>query len=61
MNLDLTVNPDFSQVEADQQVTDLDRFEIFFPEQRQFFLENADLFATFGNSSARPFFPEELE
>ena len=48
LNLDLTVNPDFSQVEVDEQVTNLDRFEIFFPERRQFFLENADLFANFG-------------
>jgi len=31
LNLDLTINPDFSQVEVDQQVTNLDRFEIFFP------------------------------
>lgn len=30
LNLDLTVNPDFSQVEVDEQVTNLDRFEIFF-------------------------------
>ena len=30
MNLDLTINPDFSQVETDQQITNLDRFEIFF-------------------------------
>ncbi len=49
LNLDLTVNPDFSQVEVDQQVTNLDRFEIFFPERRQFFLENADLFSSFGH------------
>lgn len=60
MNLDLTVNPDFSQVEVDQQVTNLDRFEIFFPERRQFFLENADLFANFGSSSARPFFSRRI-
>jgi hypothetical protein len=60
MNLDLTVNPDFSQVEADQQVTNLDRFEIFFPERRQFFLENADLFASFGSSGARPFFSRRI-
>ena len=60
MNLDLTINPDFSQVEADQQVTNLDRFEILFPEQRQFFLENADLFASFGTSYARPFFSRRL-
>ena len=60
LNLDLTVNPDFSQVETDQQVTNLDRFEIFFPEQRQFFLENADLFANFGSSRARPFFSRRI-
>lgn len=60
LNLDLTINPDFSQVEADQQVTNLDRFEIYFPEQRQFFLENADLFASFGSSGARPFFSRRI-
>ena len=60
LNLDLTFNPDFSQVEADQQVTNLDRFEIFFPEQRQFFQENADLFAAFGSDGARPFFSRRI-
>lgn len=35
LNLDLTVNPDFSQVEANQQVTNLSRFEIFYPERRR--------------------------
>jgi hypothetical protein len=57
LNLDLTVNPDFSQVE---QVTNLDRFEIFFPERRQFFLENADLFANFGLEQTRPFFSRRI-
>lgn len=60
LNLDLTFNPDFSQVEVDQQVTNLDRFEIFFPERRQFFLENADLFANFGNQNIRPFFSRRI-
>ncbi|PRY89975.1 DUF5916 domain-containing protein [Mongoliibacter ruber] len=60
LNLDLTINPDFSQVEVDQQVTNLDRFEIFFPEQRQFFLENADLFADFGTLGIRPFFSRRI-
>ena len=60
LNLDVTINPDFSQVEVDQQVTNLDRFEIFFPERRQFFLENADLFANFGNNSTRPFFTRRI-
>jgi hypothetical protein len=60
LNLDLTVNPDFSQVEVDQQVTNLDRFEIFFPERRQFFLENADLFGNYGNRGTRPFFSRRI-
>jgi hypothetical protein len=60
LNLDLTVNPDFSQVEVDQQVTNLDRFEIFFPERRQFFLENADLFANFGFDDSTPFFSRRI-
>lgn len=60
MNLDLTINPDFSQVEVDQQVTNLDRFEIFFPEKRQFFQENSDLFANFGLSGTRPFFSRRI-
>lgn len=60
LNLDLTVNPDFSQVEVDQQVTNLSRFEIFYPEKRQFFLENADLFGNFGYSNSRPFFSRRI-
>ena len=60
MNLDLTINPDFSQVEVDRQVTNLDRFELFFPERRQFFLENGDLFASFGYQTIRPFFSRRI-
>lgn len=60
LNLDLTVNPDFSQVEVDQQVTNLSRFEIFFPERRQFFVENSDLFSRFGFSRIRPFFSRRI-
>lgn len=60
LNLDLTVNPDFSQVEVDQQVTNLDRYELFFPEKRQFFLENGDLFANIGNTTLRPFFSRRV-
>ena len=60
INLDLTVNPDFSQVEVDQQVTNLDRFEIFFPEKRQFFLENNDLFGQNGFRRSRPFFSRRI-
>ena len=60
LNLDVTVNPDYSQVEEDRQVTNLDRFELYFPERRQFFLENSDLFANLGSSGARPFFSRRI-
>jgi hypothetical protein len=60
LNLDLTVNPDFSQVDVDQQVTNLNRFELFFPERRQFFLENSDIFNSFGGQETRPFFSRRI-
>ena len=60
LNLDLTINPNFAQVEVDEQVTNLDRFELFFPERRQFFLENSDLFAKFGYNKVRPFFSRRI-
>lgn len=60
LNLDLTINPDFSQVEVDKQVTNLSRFELFFPERRQFFLENDDLFGKFGFPDTRPFFSRRI-
>jgi hypothetical protein len=60
LNLDLTVNPDFSQVEVDNQVTNLTRYSIFLPERRAFFLENADLFAGFGIPPIRPFYSRTI-
>ena len=60
LNLDLTVNPDFSQVDVDQQVTNLSRYELFFPEKRQFFLENGDQFTNFGYATIRPFFSRRI-
>src|SRR5690606_19756281 len=48
------------QVEVDRQVTNLDRFELFFPERGQFFLENGDLFANFGYETLRPFFSRRI-
>jgi hypothetical protein len=51
---DLTVNTDFAQVEADEQQVNLTRFSLFFPEKREFFLENQGLF-TFGGTTAAPF------
>lgn len=49
LTLDLTVNTDFAQVEADNVQINLDRFSLFFPEKREFFLERAGLF-NFGDS-----------
>jgi hypothetical protein len=42
--LDGTVNPDFAQVESDDQIVNLTRFDLFLPEKREFFLENAGVF-----------------
>jgi len=50
LTLDLTYNTDFSQVEADDERINLTRFPLFFPEKRDFFLENSDIF-TFGDIS----------
>jgi hypothetical protein len=44
MALDLTVNPDFAQAEADEQQVNLTQFSLFYPEKREFFLENAGIF-----------------
>jgi hypothetical protein len=60
LNLDLTVNPDFSQVDVDQQQLNIDRFELFFPERRIFFLENSDLFSSLGKDDIRPFFSRRI-
>ena len=49
LNLDLTFNPDFSNVEVDDIFTNLTRFELRLPERRQFFIDNSDLFGSFGN------------
>lgn len=61
LNLDLTLNPDFSTVEADNFITNLTRFEIALPERRQFFIDNNDLFGGFGGSrNANPFFSRRI-
>jgi hypothetical protein len=61
LNLDLTVNPDFSTVEVDKQVINLTRFEFQYPERRQFFLENSDLFSAPGFTSiTQPFFSRRI-
>ena len=58
--LDLTVNTDFAQVDADRQVVNLTRFSVFFPEKRAFFLENANLFRTGSSETALPFFSRRI-
>ncbi|MFY0686626.1 MAG: carbohydrate binding family 9 domain-containing protein [Cyclobacteriaceae bacterium] len=60
LNLDVTVNPDFSQVDVDQQVTNLNTFSVRFPERRLFFLENSDIFSDFGIPPLRPFFSRRI-
>jgi hypothetical protein len=61
LNLDLTLNPDFSQVEVDKQVTNLTRFDLFLPEKRSFFLENADIFGEYGIPGAiTPFYSRRI-
>lgn len=44
LTLDITANPDFAQVEQDEQQVNLTQFSLFFPEKREFFLENSGLF-----------------
>jgi len=55
MVADLTANTDFAQVEADEQQINLTRFSLFFPEKREFFLENQGLFAFGGEASGGQF------
>ncbi len=51
LNLDVTINTDFAQVEVDEQQVNLTRFGLFFPEKRDFFLENSNAFAVGTGSS----------
>ena len=63
LNLDITLNPDFSNVEVDDIFTNLTRFELRLPEKRQFFIDNNDLFDSFGNifnRGGRPFFSRRI-
>ncbi len=52
--LDVSVNTDFAQVEVDDQQVNLTRFNLFFPEKREFFLENAGIFAFGGKGNFGP-------
>ena len=58
--LDGTVNTDFAQADVDQQVQNLTRFSVLFPERRQFFLENANIFRTSSATFIQPFFSRRI-
>ncbi|MFC4220346.1 carbohydrate binding family 9 domain-containing protein [Flagellimonas marina] len=58
--LDLTINTDFAQADVDRAVNNLERFNIFFPERRQFFLENSGIWAGASNFRVRPFFSRTI-
>ena len=60
LTLDLTYNTDFAQVEEDEQQLNLDRFNLFFPEKRPFFLENAGLFGVGNSSEVELFFSRRI-
>lgn len=60
MTLDLTYNTDFAQVEVDEQQVNLDRFNLFFPEKRPFFLENAGLFSVGSPGEVDLFFSRRI-
>jgi hypothetical protein len=60
LTLDATYNTDFAQVEADEIQINLDRFNLFFPEKRPFFLENAALFDVGNSRSAQLFFSRRI-
>ncbi|MDA0874851.1 MAG: DUF5916 domain-containing protein [Bacteroidetes bacterium] len=60
LTLDATFNTDFAQVEVDEEQINLDRFSLFFPEKRPFFLENAGLFSVGEQGEAELFFSRRI-
>lgn len=58
--LDVTVNTDFAQADVDLAVNNLERFNIFFPERRQFFLENSGIWSGSSQQSIQPFFSRRI-
>ncbi len=60
LTLDVTYNTDFAQVEVDELQVNLDRFNLFFPEKRPFFLENAGLFTVGSTGLAELFFSRRI-
>jgi hypothetical protein len=60
LTLDITANTDFSQVEADEQQINLTRFSLYFPEKREFFLENSAIFSIGTPEDALIFFSRRI-
>ena len=60
LTLDMTYNTDFAQVEVDEQQVNLDRFNLFFPEKRPFFLENAGQFSVGSPGEVDLFFSRRI-
>jgi len=61
INLDITLNPDFSQVEVDDEIINLTQYEVVLPEKRQFFLQNSDLFSNYGaDRTVTPFLTRRI-
>ena len=60
LTLDGTINTDFAQVEVDDQQVNLDRFNLFFPEKRPFFLENAGFFSVGNQGEVDLFFSRRI-
>lgn len=58
--VDLTVNTDFAQADVDRAVVNLERFNIFFPERRQFFLENSGIWSGSDSRFIKPFFSRRV-
>ncbi|PQJ79993.1 DUF5916 domain-containing protein [Polaribacter porphyrae] len=58
--VDVTINTDFAQADVDRAVNNLERFNIFFPERRQFFLENSGIWAGSSNFQIKPFFSRTI-
>ena len=58
--LDFTFNTDFAQADVDRAVNNLTRFNVFFPERRQFFLENSGVYAGADITNVKPFFSRTI-
>ena len=60
LNADIAYNPDFSNADVDEEITNITRFDISLPERREFFMENADIFSNFGSYDVNPFFSRRV-